>query len=677
MPPRRGPLIGYALVFLCGFGVGFMYHHIASMAHTALAGDEDRGVLSRLRSVEARLAALEADRAASGGAQPTATLSADMDAAALATPNASLARTPFNRPLTTKKSMGRKGRAEAAEALEAASDGADKAGCPKGRKPYHVVLTAQDSTYQAWQTRVMFYHFKKLQRANPCTEMTGFTRLLSSPSGRHDAMSAEIPTVTAKELEKGGGCRSSSENTCDMGFPVMNRPHAVTQFLANLPPALTEQYVLIVETDHLFMKEPKNRATPSKPVCFPFGYMDAKAKELHPIVAKWVDNPDVVDPCGPSPVLIHLGLLRKLTPEWLSLSFQLKRNPEADKIFGWVLEMWGYTMAATRLGVRHIVWQDFQTEPSSLWHSQLDGDPHIYHYTFGLEYTSDGLPVTSVGEWSLDKRHFMADYPPRQLAAPPMCAGKAAATLTAYFNEASAADPKWPASQSRGTLGWSGTERGGGGAALAPLSEEAYGRSRLAQAIVQAGAWSWEGKSPVIFYRRGRVFTPWGSGTWSMAGDAVAVSLGACGMWRLVFSKRVASFTATLGHDTESATVGVRAPAHPNDEGSTAPDAIDGFDPSAPIAQRLLGSGPWAWTGMAPVAFLPKGRLFTPWGRGVWYPHEDKPNTIHANFVGQKHVVTFDDCWSLWSVRESDGDKATGVARIEPAPTQCPELAKS
>ena len=75
---------------------------------------------------------------------------------------------------------------------------------------------------------------------------------------------------------------------------------------------------------------------------------------------RYVDDPDVVDPCGPSPVLIHLDQLRKLTPEWLKLSFDLKRDAEADKVFGWVLEMWGYTLAATRLGIRHTVWKEFQ-----------------------------------------------------------------------------------------------------------------------------------------------------------------------------------------------------------------------------------------------------------------------------------------------------------------------------
>ena len=34
-----------------------------------------------------------------------------------------------------------------------------------------------------------------------------------------------------------------------------------------------------------------------------------------------------------------------------------------------------------------------QAEPSSLWHTNLEDGPHIYHYTFGLEYTLDGMPV--------------------------------------------------------------------------------------------------------------------------------------------------------------------------------------------------------------------------------------------------------------------------------------------
>ena len=54
--------------------------------------------------------------------------------------------------------------------------------------------------------------------------------------------------------------------------------------------------------------------------------MNAKASELRPIVSRFATDADKVDPCGPSPVLIGLPLLRKLTPEWLRLSFELKRD---------------------------------------------------------------------------------------------------------------------------------------------------------------------------------------------------------------------------------------------------------------------------------------------------------------------------------------------------------------
>ncbi len=680
---RRGSLMGYALTFVAGFGFGFMYHHIASMAHSAMSPEFD-GLDRRMHSYEARLLALEATGSRAAGR-------ADIPAGSVA--GASLAVESGDSDGKADSAAG--GSSETGAVAGAAAGGSRRAArkksrklrhdCPPGRKPYHVVLTAQDSTYQAWQTRLMYYHFTKLQRSDPCTEMTGFTRLLSSADGRHDELSKTIPTVTAKMLRPGDGCRHDAENSCDMGFPVMNRPHAVTQFLAHPPESLVEDYVLIAETDHLFMREPKNRATPNKPVCFPFGYMNAKAAELRPVVAKWVDNPDVVDPCGPSPTLIHLPLLRRLTPEWLKLSFELKRDATADKAFGWVLEMWGYTLASARLGVRHFVWDSFQAEPSALWHTQLEGDPHIYHYTFGLEYTSDGLPVTSIGDWSLDKRHYMASFPPKRLNPPPRCAGKAAATLVRLFNDASSAIDDWPAAAAKGTLGWGESAASMGGVGL--LTDETYASSALARAVVGRGAWQWEGKSPLVFYRGGRVSTPWGSGGWNVAPRAggrggggaddeeVHIALGKCGGWTLRFSATTRSFTATQKGSVDTSYGALAAP-HANDKGvpDSPPDGWSAESAEAPIAKRLLGSGPWAWTGVAPLAFLPEGRLHTPWGRGTWRPHESLPSTVRADFVGQKHVVTFDECWGFTSVRESDGDEAKGGAMIEPPAASCPEL---
>ena len=66
------------------------------------------------------------------------------------------------------------------------------------------------------------------------------------------------------------------------------------------------------------------------------------------------------------------------------LSVALKANREADSAYGWMLEMWGYSLAAARLGIKHFAWQQMQIEPSAAWHQDLKAqDPFIYHYTFG------------------------------------------------------------------------------------------------------------------------------------------------------------------------------------------------------------------------------------------------------------------------------------------------------
>ena len=159
-------LVGIA--FACGFLFGFSYHHIVDDAHaetTTAQGHAPRpeATDSQWQRFEARLKALEASRAQSGSAQP---------ASAVPEPPQQHAKASM-----TKREMSRLLHAKPERTTTTTATGAK---CKPGRKPYHLMLTAQDSPYQAWQTRIMYYHFKKLQAANPCTEMTGFTRMLNS-----------------------------------------------------------------------------------------------------------------------------------------------------------------------------------------------------------------------------------------------------------------------------------------------------------------------------------------------------------------------------------------------------------------------------------------------------------------------------------------------------------------
>ena len=63
---------------------------------------------------------------------------------------------------------------------------------------------------------------------------------------------------------------------------------------------------------------------------------------------------------------------KKLAPLWYELSVQMKADREADAAFGWMLEMWGYSVAALRVGVKHFAWQQIQIEPSAAWHQDVN-----------------------------------------------------------------------------------------------------------------------------------------------------------------------------------------------------------------------------------------------------------------------------------------------------------------
>lgn len=129
----------------------------------------------------------------------------------------------------------------------------------------------------------------------------------------------------------------------DLGFVVLNRPYGVLQLLQSehWRMRITEEYVILAETDHLYMRPLPNRATPTVPVGYQFGYMNAAEPKLCAAAQPYWQDCAAVDPVGPSPVIIHRETLAKLTPHWLALSMALKRDPAADRAYGWVLEMWG------------------------------------------------------------------------------------------------------------------------------------------------------------------------------------------------------------------------------------------------------------------------------------------------------------------------------------------------
>lgn len=341
-----------------------------------------------------------------------------------------------------------------ADSTAAPAAAAATSNCPADRKPYHTLLTATAQTYQQWQCRVMYFHWKKQRDADPkgaCTEMTGFTRLVASAGGRPDGLEKEVPSAFVKEY-------TGQEASRFHGYRVVNRPYSVVQFLKTAAwRAIPEQYVYIAETDHLLMHALPNLASRGSPMAYVFNYMGANPAHASIVKGAWpeggAEGYKRVQPIGPSPVVIHRDDLETVATPWNDIAVWLKTNPEADSRLGWVIEMWGYSIASAKVGLSHQEFRNFQVEPGGNSGGEqlrdFDTKYWVFHYTYQFETMLDGMPCKpwTIGEFSLDKRHFSDQYPTPPLPQPPKGSNVAAFWLLNAFNEAMLGIPDWPRKQ--------------------------------------------------------------------------------------------------------------------------------------------------------------------------------------------------------------------------------------
>ncbi len=153
--------------------------------------------------------------------------------------------------------------------------------CPAERKPYHTLLTGQGTTYNGWQSRIMYYRllpsdrtgrllrrysaahtlwphcapplprsaadWKKVRkRDGPCTEMTGFTRLCASKDGEPDGLEKYIPSVfvrqlTSEELAKRGSWLGAPSALFEGSAPSGSLNHRKARAVPAHPGAPLEQ----------------------------------------------------------------------------------------------------------------------------------------------------------------------------------------------------------------------------------------------------------------------------------------------------------------------------------------------------------------------------------------------------------------------------------------------------
>ena len=273
---------------------------------------------------------------------------------------------------------------------------------PETRTCVHVVVTSNGNEYMNWQTLIMHASWMRVATKGN-SAMRAFTRVLHA--GAHDALSARMRT----EL--------FVPKTPNPSFPVAERAAALLEW-SNTPDARRCSHILMAETDYVFVKPIEFSALPAigHAVSFHYGYVSPESGNNAVITKRYFPEgaPEEVPQTGNSPTLIHHTDLLKVLPTWKEMHERLERDEEAVKEFGWVRDMYSYSFAAARSGVRHhTALVPFNPLMVQIPADSTLGQAAIIHYTWGPVIRVNGTKV-----WSFDKRSYDAKAMPHIPALP-------------------------------------------------------------------------------------------------------------------------------------------------------------------------------------------------------------------------------------------------------------------
>ncbi|KAJ9512037.1 hypothetical protein QJQ45_004607 [Haematococcus lacustris] len=348
-------------------------------------------------------------------------------------------------------------------------------------RQYHVITTTQGFANH-WQRQ------RQLCQAQGQCDMGGFTRLLHS--GEADDLMDEVPTVVVKPIPLADIPRG------DTSYIPLNRPYAFLQWvrLASVP----ERYILMCESDHLFLRPLPNLMQGEVSTAALFTYMNPL--EYPSIVRSFIGKvPESelaqVPRIGNSPTFISVRDFRKLAPVWYNTTMEVFADPQAYSVsacpawpapglqtkteaaascptppcsalaaaaahgvyalvyvpqaWNWIVEMYGYTLATYRTGLhKGLLTQSFLAHPpfdDNLVNEA--GQPYyLMHLTYPMRYNSSGKLVETFEEadWLFDKRSYGERPPPRNLPLPPAYVNNGLVALVInMLNEATNAIPCW------------------------------------------------------------------------------------------------------------------------------------------------------------------------------------------------------------------------------------------
>lgn len=218
------------------------------------------------------------------------------------------------------------------------------------RPTVHVVLTSNGNPYMNWQTRVMYATYLAAAASEPDGMLArgAFTRVLHRSTD--DELMQEVPTQRFTPVHV----------NCDVycSFPVADRAPALVEWAAT-PDAQRCSHVLLVETDHLFVKPlPETLLPPAgRALGFPFSYIVPSHPSVLPYSLKYypAEKGPITDipATGNAPVLLSTPDLRRLLPAWAAIVAEIEADEAAVNSLGWVRDMYAWSFAAVREGIVH------------------------------------------------------------------------------------------------------------------------------------------------------------------------------------------------------------------------------------------------------------------------------------------------------------------------------------